>query len=91
MIILLPFLLLVAASGLISLKLMLILVAAYVAVRNFGEMIYWICQQFGKREYRPNDFGLKNLDNNAIYIIYQTFSLVLVVISISLLIFFLVA
>lgn len=69
---LLPLVLLIALSYLISLKSGLFLSGAYIAIRYFGEMFYWIMQQFGDRKYRPNDFGFKNLDNNAIYILYQT-------------------
>lgn len=51
---------------------MLIMIGVYTAVRNFGEMIYWFGQQFYERKYRPYDFGLKHLDNHAVYIIMQT-------------------
>lgn len=42
----------------------------YLALRGFGEMIYWLLHQFGDRQYRP-DTIFKNLDNNAVYIFYQ--------------------
>jgi hypothetical protein len=49
-----------------------------------GEMIYWLLQQFGTRKYRPYDFGLKNIDNNGIYIMYQLLSLSGTVLGLSL-------
>ncbi len=50
-------------------------------LRYFVEIFYWLGQQFGPRTYRPEDFGLKQLDNNAIYIIYQLMSMVMAIIS----------
>ncbi len=86
MIILFPFLLIILIMAFFSWKLALILFLIYAAIRNFGEMIYWLLQQFGEKTYRPRDFGLTNLDNNAIYILYQTFSLAFCAISIFLLV-----
>jgi hypothetical protein len=83
--VLLPFLFINLILAFFSWKLALSLFLIYAAIRNFGEMIYWLLQQFGGRKYRPYDFGLTDLDNNAIYILYQTFSLALCVISIFLL------
>ena len=77
LIVLLPFVVLIAASYLISFKVGLILSGLYLAIRYFGEMIYWPLQQFSNRSYRPYDFGFKKLDNHAIYILYQTFAIVL--------------
>ncbi len=54
---------------------MVVMIGAYIAVRHLGEMMYWFAHQFNERKYRPYDFGLKNLDNHAIYIIYQTISI----------------
>ncbi len=76
MITLLPLMVCLLICGIvISIKFALILLAIYIVFRHIGEMIYWLLQQFGTRTYRPDDFGFKKLDNNAIYIIYQTWSL----------------
>lgn len=66
-----PILFLLLLTRLISLKFMLVSSGIFFSVRQFGEMVYWLLQQFSKTGYRPYDFGLKKLDNNAIYIIYQ--------------------
>lgn len=71
MIVLIPLFCLILLSYLISLKFMLIMIGVYIAARHFFEVIYWLLQQFGDHKYRPYDYGLKNLDNNAIYILYQ--------------------
>ena len=55
---------------------MLLMLGTYVALRYLGEMIYWFSHQFTDRTYRPHDFGFRNLDNHAIYILYQTFAIV---------------
>jgi hypothetical protein len=75
LIVLLPFVILLMLLGFLSLKFMMIMLGVYYAVRNLGEMIYWLLQQFGPKTYRPYDYGFKNLDNNAIYIIYQTMAI----------------
>lgn len=77
LIVLMPFVVLIALSYVISLKVGLILTGLYLAVRYFGEMIYWPLQQFSDRTYRPYDFGFTKLDNHAVYILYQTFAIVL--------------
>ncbi len=87
LIILLPFVVLIALSFIISLKIGLILGGLYLAIRYFGEMIYWPLQQFSDRTYRPYDFGFKKLDNHAVYIIYQTFSIVLSTIGAAIVVF----
>lgn len=69
---------------------MLIMFGVYIAVRSLGEMIYWFSHQFHERKYRPYDFGFKNLDNHAIYILYQTLSIVGVVFGMGVVIYFLV-
>jgi hypothetical protein len=74
-IILIPLNILIFLTLFISFKFFLISYSAFIAIRYFGEMIYWIFQQFGDQKYRPHDFGLKNLDNKAIYILYQLISL----------------
>lgn len=87
LIILLPFLIGTVIFGLLSYKWMLIILFLYAALRFLGEMIYWLLQQFGEKKYRPYDFGFTNLDNNAIYIIYQTFSLVGTVVNLTALLY----
>lgn len=57
-------------TGFISWRFMLIEIGVFLFLRGFGEMIYWLLQQFGEKKYRP--FAAhKNLDNNAVYILYQ--------------------
>lgn len=85
-IILVPFVLFTFAVGFFSIKWMLLLFGVYFACRFLGEMIYWLLQQFGDRKYRPHDFGLKKLDNNALYVLYQLCSLVGMVLGITLVI-----
>lgn len=63
----------------ISLRFMIIMIGVFIVVRHTGEMIYWLLQQFGKKTYRPPDMGLVKLDNNALYILYQTLSVVWIV------------
>jgi hypothetical protein len=75
-IVLIPFLAVLMVTGIFSLRWMLLLISLYIVFRFLGEMVYWIHQQFGDRTYRPYDFGLKRLDNNAIYVIYQLLSLI---------------
>ena len=58
----------------------------YIVVRQSGELIYWLLQQFSHKKYRPYDFGFKNLNNNAIYILYQTFAIVGIIGGLSLLV-----
>lgn len=67
-----------------SLPFGLFMIGAYVAARFSGEMIYWIHQQFGDRSYRPWDVGLHDLDNHAIYIVYQLIALVGVLAGVAL-------
>ncbi len=80
-IVLIPFLLLTLIITMISTKWGLVLISVYIAMRGLGEMIYWLLQQFGDRKYRPYDFGFRQLDNNAIYILYQLLSLVVLVLG----------
>ena len=87
LIVLFPFTIALILSALVSLKFMIIVLGLYVTVRQGGEMIYWFSHQFGERKYRPYDFGFKNLDNHAIYIIYQTLAIVWVVMGMSIVIF----
>lgn len=75
-VVILPFFIVLSIIGVFSLRWMMLLLSLFVVFRFLGEMVYWIHQQFGDRKYRPYDFGFKKLDNNAIYILYQLFSLV---------------
>lgn len=84
----LPLLVIIALTGLYSLRLMGILFGLLLAVRQSGELVYWLLQQFGDRKYRPYDFGLTGLDNNAIYILYQTFAIAGVVTGIAVVLLF---
>lgn len=87
LIFLLPLVIFIGLSYLLSLKIGLFFTGAYVSVRYTGEIIYWISQQFSDRKYRPNDFGFKNLDNNAVYILYQTSATCGVVVGLALVYF----
>ncbi len=84
LIVLLPFLVIILIVGLFSIRFMFILLGLYISVRYLGEMMYWFSHQFTERTYRPYDFGFKNLDNHAIYILYQTFAIVGTVLGVSL-------
>lgn len=88
MLILLPLLIANATAGIWDRQLMIILFLCVGLIRALGEMFYWLLQQFGPRKYRPYDFGLKNLDNNAIYILYQLFAFAQAVIFGGLLIWY---
>ena len=46
--------------------------ATYMFLRQFGEVIYWLLQQFSqKKEYRPPDKGWEYLKTDELHIIYQ--------------------
>lgn len=66
---------------------MLISYGLFISIRYFTEIIYWLFQQFGPKTYRPYDFGLKKIDNNSIYIIYQIMSVIWTCLGIILIIF----
>jgi hypothetical protein len=83
MLVVIPFLLLVSLVGLWSVRFMLLIYAVYFTFRSIGEMHFWFHQQFYDFKYRPFDFGLKDLDNKAIYILYQVLSMNLAVIGAS--------
>jgi len=88
LLILVPLLILIFLTGLISLKLMFFIFMIYFTLRQFGEMSYWFFQQFSKRTHRPYDFGFKKLGNNAIYIIYQLISFSWVVVGLTIILNF---
>lgn len=71
-----PLLLVILIIGLFSFRYALLSFGLLIVVRQSGELVYWLLQQFGDRKYRPSDFGFSNLDNSAIYILYQTFAIV---------------
>ncbi len=73
---LLPLLLAIGVIALFSREQAVLAFGLLIIVRQSGELVYWLLQQFGDRKYRPTDFGLSNLDNGAIYILYQTFAIV---------------
>ena len=75
-VVILPFFAVLPIIGVFSLRWMMLILSLFVVFRFLGEMVYWIHQQFGDRKYRPYDFGLKRLDNNALYVIYQLLSLI---------------
>lgn len=84
--VLVPFFFIVLLFGFISLDFMFVMIGLFITFRSMGEMVFWMFQQFGPRTYRPFDFGLTQLDNNAVYIIYQLMGLVGAVLGASLVI-----
>jgi len=67
-----PILLAILLIGVFSWKFMLLMFGVYLTFRGLGEMIYWLLQQFSLEiKYRPEDGGKQDLDDNAIYILYQ--------------------
>lgn len=82
-----PVLIMIFVIGIFSIKYAVLSAGVFLAVREFGELIYWLLHQFGNRKYRPYDFGFKKLENNAVYIIYQTFALVGITVGIMIAIF----
>ena len=80
---LLPLVILIGLSYFLSIKIGLFFTGAYISVRFLGEIIYWMGQQFSDRKYRPYDFGFTNLDNHAVYILYQTSAICGVVVGLG--------
>lgn len=87
LLLLFPLLIVILTLGLFNIRFMLVMVGVYITVRSLGEMIYWFSHQFYERKYRPHDYGFKKLDNHAIYILYQTFSIWGVVTGVGLVLF----
>lgn len=87
LIFLLPLVVLIGLSYFLSLKVGLFFTGVYISVRFLGEIIYWMGQQFSERKYRPYDFGFKNLDNHAAYILYQTFAICGVILGVGVILF----
>lgn len=83
-----PFYVFLAVFYLFNQYLAIKIFISFFTVRALGEMIYWLFQQFGDKSYRPYDFGLKDLNNNAIYILYQIIGCVLCGIGLALLLTF---
>ncbi len=70
-----PVLFMLLFFGLINIRLMILAFLVFFTLRQVGEMMYWIMRQFSTPTYRPYDFGLIKLDNNAVYILYQLCSI----------------
>ena len=87
LIMLVPLIVLILLMGFISVRFMTAMIGTYVLIRYAGEMIYWFSHQFNERRYRPNDIGFKKLDNNAVYILYQTYATAGAVIGAGILIY----
>ena len=87
--VLLPFLVLLVFLGLMNRELAIIVFVVFFSLRQIGEMFYWLMQQFSNTGYRPYDFGFKNLNNKAIYVIYQLINLVGATVGVSLLVYIL--
>ena len=67
-----PFVCVIVLIGLLhSWVMSAFIMSVFYAVRQFGEMIYWLFQQFHDHSYRPYDFGLTMLNTHSIYILYQ--------------------
>ncbi|KXK09175.1 MAG: hypothetical protein UZ21_OP11001000233 [Microgenomates bacterium OLB22] len=73
--VIIPLLLVIGILGFFDWYMMLITYLLFFTLRQFGEMFYWILHQFSNKTYRPYDFGLKLLDNQAIYVLYQLLAL----------------
>jgi len=74
LLILFPLFLAILLLVIFSIKLMLVVFGSYISVRYLGEMIYWIVEQkkpAKDKTHRPYDFGLTNVNNHGIYILYQ--------------------
>lgn len=70
-----PLLLIMSFVGIFDRNMMLITFFLFLTFRQLGEMFYWILHQFSSKTYRPHDFGLTALDNQAIYVMYQLLAL----------------
>lgn len=75
LLVLFPVVAILLLIGFFSFRFMFLMIGVYIAIRQLGEMIYWFSHQFYDRTYRPPDWGFKNLDNHAIYILHQTASM----------------
>ncbi|MEI7578491.1 MAG: hypothetical protein WCJ58_00450 [bacterium] len=68
--VILPLIGLMLLTAILSWRFAILEWGIFLSLRGFGEMIYWLLQQFGPKSYRPGT-SLKNLSNNSIYILYQ--------------------
>ncbi len=67
-----PFLIAIFLIGMLySWPLCAFIVSVFYAIRQLGEMVFWLFQQFHDHTYRPYDFGLSLLNTHSIYILYQ--------------------
>jgi len=85
-----PTILFILLLGIWDWHFMILMIGVYIMVRGFGEIVYWLNQQFGDRKYRPDDHRFKQLDNNAIYIIYQNAAIRNTIIGIGIIFFSLI-
>jgi hypothetical protein len=83
-----PFHIIIFIYSLFSLKFALLVWSIFFSIRSLGEVMYWLLQQFSDRSYRPYDFGFTKLDNNAIYILYQTLMTVYATVSLTAVVIF---
>lgn len=89
MLIIIPILIAIGCIGLFSIRFMCLMYAIFYSLRGLGEMIYWFSHQFWTKKYRPDDFGFKNLNNDAIYILYQLLSIATTLVGIACIFYFL--
>lgn len=85
-----PFLIFLMILLYLNLEIGIIVAAVFFSLRQIGEMFYWIMQQFSSTGYRPYDFGLKNVSNKGIYIVYQLLNLIAATAGIGILIYLLI-
>jgi len=85
--VILPLFLILLILGFFNTRLMVIAFLVFFSIRQLGEMMYWIIRQLSKPTYRPDDFGLTNLNTKAVYILYQLFAIVGATVGITLLIY----
>lgn len=85
--VILPLFAILLTIGYFNTRLFIVAMLVFITLRHIGEMMYWIARQFSEPDYRPDDFGFKNLNTKAIYILYQLFAIAGATISSTLLIY----
>lgn len=68
--VIIPIWIFIVITGFFSWEFMLLEIGVFLSLRGSGEMIYWLLQQFGEKNYRPST-SHKKLGNDAVYILYQ--------------------
>ena len=79
--VILPFTVAVLILALFSWKWAVLLYGIFLVFRYLGEMVYWMFQQFGEKQYRPPDGGFTHIGSPELYVLYQLKALVWAVLS----------